>query len=103
MQLILELGVENIATELLRKREWLVPALQAKGYLVLLGDTPRENASSIVSFHRPGANLLALHQKLLDANIVTSLRVDRAGQHYIRLSPHFYNTDEELRSVLELL
>jgi selenocysteine lyase/cysteine desulfurase len=103
MQLVLQFGVENISSELLRKREWLVPALQAKGYSVLLADTPTQNASSIVSFHRPGANLLTLHQKLLDANVVTSLRVDRAGQHYIRLSPHFYNTDEELKRVLELL
>jgi len=30
MELILELGVENIAAELLRKRAWLAPALQAR-------------------------------------------------------------------------
>jgi selenocysteine lyase/cysteine desulfurase len=29
--------------------------------------------------------------------------VDRKGQRYIRLSPHFYNTDAELHRVLELL
>src|SRR5438270_323416 len=32
MELISELGVENIARDLLRKRTWLIPALQAKGY-----------------------------------------------------------------------
>ena len=57
----------------------------------------------IVSFAKPGADLPALHQKLLDSGIVTSLRGDRAGQNYIRLSPHFYNTDQELQRVLELL
>ena len=31
MELALEIGVDNIAAELLRKRAWLVPALQAKG------------------------------------------------------------------------
>src|SRR6266704_1870671 len=30
MELILEVGVDNIAVELLRKRAWLVPAVQAK-------------------------------------------------------------------------
>src|SRR5208282_4123964 len=30
MKLLLEVGVENVATELLRKRQWLVAALQAK-------------------------------------------------------------------------
>ncbi len=35
MELALEIGVENIAAELLRKRALLVPALQAKGFTVL--------------------------------------------------------------------
>jgi selenocysteine lyase/cysteine desulfurase len=103
MELILELGVENIARELLRKRARLVPALQAKGCTVLQADAPVENASGIVSFHCPGADLPALHQKLMDAGVVTSLRADRKGQKYIRLSPHFYNTDGELDRVLELV
>jgi len=103
MELILELGVENIARELLRKRARLVPGLQAKGFTVLQADAPVENGSGIVSFHRPGADLTALHQKLTDAGVVTSLRADRTGQKYIRLSPHFYNTDGELDRVLELV
>ena len=103
MELILELGVENIARELLRKRALLVRALQAKGCMVLQADAPAENGSGIVSFHRPGSDLAALHQKLTDAGVVTSLRGDRTGQQYIRLSPHYYNTDAELERVLELV
>ncbi len=103
MELALEVGVENIASELLRKRSWLVPALQAKGYSVLNADATPEAGSGIVSFHRPSADLTALHQKLTDANIITSLRTDRARKHYIRLSPHFYNTDAELQRVIEML
>ncbi len=103
MELLLEVGVENIARELLRKRAWLVPALQSKGYQVLQADATAENASGITSFYQPGQDLAALHQKLLEANIITSLRADRSGQKYIRLSPHFYNTDAELQRVLELL
>ena len=103
MELILELGVENIARELLRKRARLVPALQAKGCTVLQADAPAENGSGIVSFHRPGSDLAALHQKLTDAGVVTSLRGDRTGQQYIRLSPHYYNTDAELERVLGLV
>src|SRR5436309_2642009 len=72
LELLLELGIDNIATELLRKRTWLVPALQAKGYTVLQAGAPPENASAIVTFHRPGADLPALHQKLLSSNIITS-------------------------------
>ena len=103
LKLALEIGVENIARELLRKRAWLVPALLAKGCVVLHPESTPETASGIVSFSNPGQDLAALHQKLLDANIVTSLRGDRSGQKYIRLSPHFYNTDAELQRVIELL
>ena len=103
LELLLEIGIENIAAELLRKRAWLVPALQAKGCEVLQADAPPANASGIITFHRPGADLPAFHQKLLEANIVTSLRADRSGQRYLRLSPHFYNTDAELEQVVERL
>ena len=103
LELILEMGVENIASELLRQRAWLVPALQAKGYTVLEADAAPEHASGIVTFFKPGADLPRLHQQLADARILTSLRADRAGQRYLRLSPHFYNTDGELQRVLELV
>jgi selenocysteine lyase/cysteine desulfurase len=102
MEMLLEIGVENIAAELLRKRALLVPALQAKGYKVVRANEPPETASGIVSFYGD-ADLPALHQKLMDEKIITSLRSDRKGQRYIRLSPHFYNTDAELHRVLELL
>lgn len=102
-ELLLELGVEEIARELLRKRAWLVPQLQAKGYTVLQADAPPENSSGITSFFKPEADLAALHKKLRDARIVTSLRSDRRGQKFIRLSPHFYNTDRELQRLIDLL
>jgi selenocysteine lyase/cysteine desulfurase len=103
MELLLEVGVENIAAELLRKRDWIIPALLAKGYTVLHADAPPAHASGIIAFHRPETDLAVLHEKLAAANIITSLRTDRSGRKYIRLSPHFYNTDAELNRVLELL
>ncbi len=103
LELTQEIGVENIARELLRKRAWLVPALQAKGYAVLNAEPKAENASGITSFFLPGQDLTPLHQKLADAGVNTSLRTDRKGQKYIRLSPHYYNTDAELQRVVELL
>jgi selenocysteine lyase/cysteine desulfurase len=103
MELILEIGVENIARELLRKRAWLVPALQAKGYEVLHADAAPRNSSGITSFYHKSKDISALHQKLTDSNVVTSLRTDRNGQKYIRLSPHFYNTDAELTRTINLV
>jgi selenocysteine lyase/cysteine desulfurase len=103
MELVLEIGVETIAAELLRKRAWLVPALQAKGFTVLNADAKIENAGCIISFHQADKDLAALHKKLMDAGVVASLRADRKGQNHLRLSPHFYNTDAELHRMLELL
>jgi selenocysteine lyase/cysteine desulfurase len=103
MELLLEIGIEQIAAELLRKRAWLIPALQAKGYTVLHADAPEGNCSGIVTFHRPDVHLPSLYQRLLEQNVITSLRADRSNERYIRLSPHFYNTDAELHRVLELL
>ncbi len=103
MELLLSYGIENIAAELLRKRAWVVPELQAKGYAVLGGSAPPDNSSGIVTFYKPEADMPALHAKLTEASVITSLRASRAGQRYIRLSPHFYNTDAELHRVLELL
>jgi cysteine desulfurase / selenocysteine lyase len=103
MEMILEIGVENIATELARKRAWFAPALAAKGFSVLNPELKPENASSITTIFQPGKDLTAAHKKLADAGIVASLRADRKGQNYIRFSPHFYNTDAELQRVIEAL
>jgi selenocysteine lyase/cysteine desulfurase len=103
MRLILEIGIENIGRELLRKRAYLVSGLVGKGYSVGHADATDETGSGIVSFFKPGADPTDLHQKLLDSKITTSLRADRTGQKYIRLSPHFYNSDAELDKTLECL
>jgi selenocysteine lyase/cysteine desulfurase len=103
IELLLELGIENIAAELLRKRARLLPAVQAKGYEVLAAGAPPAQASGLISFSHPEKDLPALHRQLEGANVMTSLRTDRAGRHYLRVSPHFYNTDAELDRLLELL
>ena len=103
LDLILEIGVENIAAELLLQRVWFTAALQAKGYVVLHADAPMANSSGIVSFHKPGGDMMVLHAKLAAAGVVASLRTDRAGQRYLRFSPHFYNTAAELGRALDCI
>ncbi len=102
-KLIAEVGVENIGRELMRKRSYLVPKLQAKGYTVLYADAAPQNCSGIVTFQKPGTDLAALNQTLIEGGVQISLRADRKGQQYLRVSPHFYNTDEELERLLKLL
>lgn len=103
MELTLELGVENISAELMRKRALLVPELQNRGFAVLNADVRPENVSSIVSILRGKTDMNALNKKLAAAGIVTSVRTDRSGTNFLRLSPHFYNTDDELQRFLAVL
>jgi selenocysteine lyase/cysteine desulfurase len=44
-----------------------------------------------------------LYQKLKAAGVTASHRILPGGQAVVRLSPHYYNTDAELRRCLELL
>ncbi len=103
LELIQEIGVENIAAELLRKRNWLAPALVNKGYEVMHRDASEMNCSGVVTVQRSGADMDALHAALAENNVMASVRSDREGRKHLRFSPHYYNTDAEMNRILELL
>ncbi len=96
-------GVEAIAQDLLKKRNFLCEGLLAKGLEVIHPEVPQANASGIVTFSKEGTNMAVMHQTLKEKGILTSLRTDRSGLQYIRLSPHFYNTMDELSRMLAAL
>ena len=99
--MLLEMGIDPIAADLATKRTWLVKELQAKGYEVFFPET--ESTGGITSCWREGEDMKVLGEKLAAENIIASVRGDRSGQDYLRFSPHFYNTSEELERALELL
>lgn len=101
LELILEVGVEAIAAELLRKRAWLTTALRERGWEVLGADAPPAHQGGLLSCWRPDLDLSDRHARLEAAGIITSLRTDRSGRKYLRFSPHFYNTDAELQRAVE--
>ena len=103
LELIQEIGVDTIARDLLRKRSWLANSLQHKGFEVLNCGGSEARCSGIVSCLRKDTDMSALHQKLAEQHVAVSLRRDRAGQSYLRFSPHFYNTESELHRAMELL
>jgi cysteine desulfurase / selenocysteine lyase len=103
LRLALEIGVDQIAAELLRQRARLVTALQAKGYVVLQPEPPPENTGGLVSFHRPDTDLAALHAALAEAGVTASLRKLPGGERVLRFSPHYYLDDAELDRAAELL
>jgi selenocysteine lyase/cysteine desulfurase len=103
LELLLEVGVEAIGEELLRKRAWLLRAVRERGFTVLNSSAQPSAASGIVTFFKPDADMALLHRRLADARVTASLRSDRSGQRYVRFSPHFYNSDAELERAVDLL
>ena len=103
LAMLKEVGVDNIAADLLAKRNRLVQELLANSYEVLYPKPRLANASGIVTFHSPDEDMAALADRLGQAGIKVSLRVMRDGSRLIRLSPHFYNTNAELDRLLDAL
>jgi selenocysteine lyase/cysteine desulfurase len=102
LDLIASAGIERVHARILElKRAITAPLLEA-GF-EFIGPVDGPNASAITTFHHPGRDMAALFKALEERKIVASLRFDRAGIQYIRLSPHFYNTVEEVARVVEIL
>jgi cysteine desulfurase/selenocysteine lyase len=102
IDLLLEIGIASVAERILTITAQLAAGLEGMGF-TLLGPTRGPNASGIVTVSRPGTDMEALFERLTAANIICSSRQDRQGQHYIRFSPHFYNTEAEVDQVLQVL
>jgi selenocysteine lyase/cysteine desulfurase len=103
LELLLEVGIDAIAADLLRKRQWMIPAIRAQGYEVLAAEAGPQEGGAIIAIHHREKSMADLHALLLSEKVVTSLRFDRAGTPYLRISPHFYNTDAELERFLDLI
>jgi cysteine desulfurase/selenocysteine lyase len=102
IDLLLAIGIPRIAARILMVTARLSDGLREMGFTPL-GPTSGPSASGIVTVSRPGTDMEALFERLTAANIVCSSRQDRQGSHYIRFSPHFYNTEAEVDQVLKVI
>ncbi|MCG3137837.1 MAG: Cysteine desulfurase SufS [Phycisphaerae bacterium] len=98
MELILEIGIDSIAQHVLMLTDRLVAGVRDKGYRVV---SPREedSASGIVTFTSLVHDPYAIQKHLANEHrIITSVRQGR-----LRISPHLYNSPEEIDRLVELL
>jgi selenocysteine lyase/cysteine desulfurase len=95
-------GTQRIADRLLELTAHLAAGLRTCGY-EMHSPTAGTSASGITTFRHQNRSMAELHAKLEQAGVVSSLRHDREGREYLRFSPHFYNTEAELDTVLALL
>jgi len=96
VDLMLEVGIPNVAERVLDLTDRLRSGLLAQGHSVF-GPQARHEASGIVSF-RPRQGTA---EGLLGRYSARGVQVAaRCGM--IRISPHFYNTEDEIDRVLEI-
>lgn len=97
LELILEVGVERIAPAVQALADQLADGARRKGY-ALLGDREPENSAGIISIHKPGIDSRKVVHDLKQHGIVAAPR-----QGWVRLSPHFYISPEEIDRVIDVL
>ena len=59
--------------------------------------------SGILSLTNGKRDIETLHRRLLAEGITLSLRRNRSGEELLRVSPHFYNTEEEVETLMRAL
>ena len=102
-KLIQEISLPAIATELKRKRAYLMEKLRQTGWEILGDTTNSDHWGGMLSAAHPHRNSEKVFQTLDQQKIRISLREIRGGRQYIRFSPHFYNTNAELDAALAAL
>ncbi|MDE2889325.1 MAG: aminotransferase class V-fold PLP-dependent enzyme [Gemmatimonadota bacterium] len=97
LDLLLRIGIESIEARVLSLTDQLCAGLEEKGCRVV-SSRARGEKSGIVVFRHSRTDTQSIFQKLSDARVVCAIR---GGG--IRLSPHFYNTEEEVDRVLDAI
>ncbi len=97
MGVLLEIGIPNVETQIIRLTDKLCEGLEVKGYQVYSSREQGEK-SGIVLFSSEKHSAEQLRQRLLEKNIVTSVRYGR-----VRVSPHFYNREEGIERLIAAL
>lgn len=94
LKLILEIGPAEIEKRIFHLREILINGLKDKG-CEILSPISKKNGSGIVTFKHVKTDSEVLYEELIKKKIIVSLR-----SGWIRVSPHFYNTDDEIKELL---
>ena len=97
LDLLLEIGVGEIAPAVQSLGDRIARGVQAKGYEVL-GDRTPETGAGIVSFRKAGVEPAQLVARLRSEGIAAA---PRAG--WVRTSPHFYISPTEIDRLVDAL
>jgi selenocysteine lyase/cysteine desulfurase len=95
IRLLLEIGVENISSYLNQLAQFALDYGQEKG-LQVVGPLSANRRGAMTAFYAENAG--QIETILKERNIIVSARND-----VIRIAPHFYNTQDEVRQAIDEL
>jgi len=98
LKLLTETGVKRIQNHLETLTDYLCERLQDTDYLVVSSRRPGEKSQIVSLRHRGNLSSMDLYSHLKRRDIITAPRGDR-----LRISPHFYNTLEEIEELTKAL
>jgi selenocysteine lyase/cysteine desulfurase len=94
IKILIEFGLKDVEKRILKLKDLLRKGFEELGFKVI---TPANGPQSGIITIKP-ENAREIYERLKQNNIVISLR-----NNCLRFSPHFYNTEEEINQVLDLL
>lgn len=97
MEFLLGIGIENIAASVESRASQLEAGVRERGYETITERTP-ETGSGIVTFRHPSIDCRKIVRDLREHRILAAPR-----QGWIRMSPHFYISPEDIEQVLRIL
>jgi cysteine desulfurase/selenocysteine lyase len=90
LRILLDAGMSEVTERVRMLVQLLRQRLEEKGFEVITPADPQRHAG-IVTASRPDIDPSTLHTRLKQEGFICSLRENR-----LRISPHFYNTNEEI-------
>jgi kynureninase len=96
LQLTETVGLELIAAESARRTEWMIEFALARGWQI---NTPRESSK------RGGSVMIGVKDgpAMVEQLAERKVYVDSRPSAGLRISPHFFNTDEEVEEAMAIL
>jgi cysteine desulfurase/selenocysteine lyase len=102
VQYLVRYGIQNIRNKIIKLADQLRNELTKISDVTLYGPEDSAKRTSIVSFNIDGYNPQIIVEKLEKQKIILAVREIR-DKKLVRASPHFFNTETEIQTVVDAL
>jgi kynureninase len=96
LQIVEEVGVTTIQAESQRRTEWMIDFALERGWKVNSPRDVNDRGGSVMIYVDDGPGMV---ERLAERKVFVDCRPGVG----LRMSPHFFNTDEEVREAMEIL